>query len=208
MWQYATAAAVITILLSVSFYLYNQQQPSLQIVNNDPVASIISAPENDEDIIVQNDELQSDRNTVFLSPENDIKEAKSISNRHVNSTLQYATTDKIQNPNNEETIEEKVVVEQANRHIALIENELPIVQVTEIEDIQPLIPVEEETETMYASAESVKKGNNTVTNILNKIAENIEIHDSKNLRFSADEEGSIRVDLINSLVKNRFKKRK
>ena len=94
------------------------------------------------------------------------------------------------------------------QHIQTVPTELSIIQVTEIEDLKPLVPVDEELESLYASTATSTSTSNVVTTLLNKITENIDVLDSKNLRFSADEEGSIRLDIINSLVKNRFKKRK
>lgn len=82
-------------------------------------------------------------------------------------------------------------------------------QVTEVDDIKPLIEPEEETESMYASSQTKHQSNsNVVTTILNTLSENIEVSDTKDIRFRADEEGSLRIEIFNSLVKNRIKKRK
>lgn len=88
--------------------------------------------------------------------------------------------------------------------------ELPIVrQVTEIEDIKPLFEFEEEEETMWASSNSnVKENKNIITTLLNKISENIETKSDEKVRFYADDEGSFGINIINSIAKNRNKKRK
>lgn len=90
-----------------------------------------------------------------------------------------------------------------------ITSDVPVYQVTEIEDIKPLIEPEEEMESMYAqTTPATPAGKNIVTSILNTISENIEVSNTKDIRFRADEEGSLRIDILNSLVKNRNKKRK
>lgn len=85
---------------------------------------------------------------------------------------------------------------------------IPVYQVTEVEDIKPLIEPEVEIESMYAQTATAASNHTLVTTILNGISEKIEISDSKDIRFRADEEGSISIDILNSLVKNRNKKRK
>ncbi|HMR19562.1 MAG TPA: hypothetical protein PKA53_09715 [Sphingobacterium sp.] len=86
---------------------------------------------------------------------------------------------------------------------------LPTYKITEVGDIKPLIEPDEEMESMYATATPDLAGNRTiVTSLLNTLSENIEIANAKDIRFRTDEEGSLRVDILNSLVKNRNKKRK
>lgn len=89
------------------------------------------------------------------------------------------------------------------------EAELPTYRVTDIDPIQPLIEPEEEMESMYASTvESAYNKNTIVTSLLNTISEKVETNSKREVRFRADEEGSIRIDILNSLVKNRNKKRR
>lgn len=85
--------------------------------------------------------------------------------------------------------------------------EIPVHQVTEIEPIKPLIEPEEDLESMYATQAPVVH-KTVVTTLLNVISENIEVSTKKDIRFRADDEGSIRIDFINTIVKNRTKKRK
>lgn len=84
---------------------------------------------------------------------------------------------------------------------------IPVHQVTEIEDIKPLINLDEETESMYAQTPHETVNKTVVTSILNTISEKIEVSTTKDIRFRADEEGSFRIDILNSLVKNRNKKK-
>lgn len=83
----------------------------------------------------------------------------------------------------------------------------PIYQVTEIEDIKPLIDLNDEMESMYAQSPHDNTNKNIVTSLLNSITEKIEVSTTKDIRFRADEEGSFRIDILNSLVKNRNKKK-
>lgn len=86
--------------------------------------------------------------------------------------------------------------------------ELQIHQVTEIEDIKPLIEPEEEMESMLASTDNQAENKNVVTTILNTITDKITINEKNSISFSADDEGSFKINIINSIAKNRNKKRR
>ncbi|TDS13915.1 hypothetical protein [Sphingobacterium paludis] len=113
---------------------------------------------------------------------------------------------------------EKLAVELPNVKVAMVEvapidslksATLMSHKVVEIEPIQPLIDNPEEEESMFASAPATpvaQKG--LVAGLLNKISEVVNPDDSKTIHFSNDEEGSLRVDIFNSLVKTRKKHRK
>lgn len=80
-------------------------------------------------------------------------------------------------------------------------------QVTEIDDIKPLIEPEEEMESMLASNKT-ERSKNLITSLLNTISEKIDPKSNKEIHFYADEEGSFGINIINSMAKNRNKKRK
>lgn len=83
-------------------------------------------------------------------------------------------------------------------------------QVVEVEPIRPLIENPEEEESMLANAPKApaKVQQGIVTGILNRISDVVNPDDSKTIHFSNDEEGSLRIDIFNSLVKNRKKIRR
>ncbi|MDR2283721.1 MAG: hypothetical protein LBE37_10950 [Sphingobacterium sp.] len=85
--------------------------------------------------------------------------------------------------------------------------DIPVRQVTEMEAIKPLIDLDEDIEGMYAQAPHETANKSIVTTILNTISEKLEISTTKDVRFRTDEEGSFRIDIINSLVRNRNKKK-
>ena len=69
--------------------------------------------------------------------------------------------------------------------------------------IQPLVNVIEQEELMYAESRKEPKKKQTIfTHILNTLSENIN-PTNKSVKFSSDDEGSIKVDLINSIAKTR-----
>ena len=76
----------------------------------------------------------------------------------------------------------------------------------EVPPIQPLIDDPEAEQTMLASANPNNEG--WVPSILNKISEALNPSENTSVQFSKDEEGSLRLDIFNSLVKNRNKKRR
>ena len=82
-------------------------------------------------------------------------------------------------------------------------------KVVEVDPIQPLIDDPEIEDSMLATVPQTsapQKG--LVAGLLNKISEVVNPDDSKTIHFSNDEEGSLRVDIFNSLVKTRKKHRK
>jgi len=83
-------------------------------------------------------------------------------------------------------------------------------QVVEVDPIRPLIENPEEEESMLANAPKApaKVQQGIVTGILNRISDVVNPDDSKTIHFSNDEEGSLRIDIFNSLVKNRNKIRR
>ena len=79
-------------------------------------------------------------------------------------------------------------------------NELATIEVA---PIQPLVNIIEHEEVMYAEVKKEPKKKQTIfTNILNTLSENLN-PSTKAVRFSSDEEGTISVDLFNSIAKTR-----
>ncbi|MBD1427553.1 hypothetical protein [Sphingobacterium arenae] len=72
--------------------------------------------------------------------------------------------------------------------------------------VAPLIDSPETEESMLASTR--KPAGGIVPGILNKISDALNPSDHTTIQFSKDEEGFLRLDIVNSLVKNRNKKRR
>lgn len=73
----------------------------------------------------------------------------------------------------------------------------------EVAPIQPLVNIIENEDVMYAEVKQQPKKKQTIfTNILNNISENIN-PSNKTVKFSSDDEGTIKVDLFNSIAKTR-----
>jgi len=76
-----------------------------------------------------------------------------------------------------------------------------------VPDIEPLVVLEEEEETMLAATEGVKQPFG-LSNILNYVVSTVDQRDEKLVTFSNDEEGSLKLDFNFGLAKNRKKKLK
>ncbi|SEL51110.1 hypothetical protein [Parapedobacter koreensis] len=74
-----------------------------------------------------------------------------------------------------------------------------------VPDIQPLVVLEEEEETMLASAEEGKQ-HFGISNILNYVVGTVDQREEKLVTFSNDGEGSLKLDFNFGLAKNRKKK--
>ncbi|GHE37241.1 hypothetical protein [Sphingobacterium griseoflavum] len=83
-------------------------------------------------------------------------------------------------------------------------------QVVEIDPIQPLVESPDEEESMLASGSkgNAKTQQGLVTGILNRISDMVNPDQNKTIHFSNDEEGSLRIDILQSFVKNRKKNRR
>ena len=93
-----------------------------------------------------------------------------------------------------------------NNELTVIATDIQTYKVVEIDPIQPLIESPEQEEILLAKSQT--EGNQIIPTILNKITEVINPDDKKIIRFSHDEEGSFQLDISNSYVKSRLKKRK
>jgi hypothetical protein len=78
--------------------------------------------------------------------------------------------------------------------------------VISVPPVAPLIDSPETEESMLASTRKPAEG--IVPGILNKISDALNPTDNATIQFSNDEEGFLRLDIVNSLVKNRNKKRR
>ena len=85
------------------------------------------------------------------------------------------------------------------------EDDVDIVELSskEVAPIPPLVNIIEQEEVMYAQSQQEPKKKQTLfTNILNTLTENIN-PSKKTVKFSSDEEGTITIDLYNSIAKTR-----
>ncbi|MBD1434626.1 hypothetical protein H8B06_17510 [Sphingobacterium sp. DN00404] len=87
-----------------------------------------------------------------------------------------------------------------------VEGKIQQQYVINVPPIAPLIDDPETEESMLASTQKPVEG--IVPSILNKISDALNPTDHTTVQFSKDEEGFIRLDIVNSLVKNRHKKRR
>lgn len=215
------AAAVLLLSMGIAVYL-NQGKENIRLTDNSnpkqiekiEIAPIPETTENEKDTKIVQTSTAEEQNIkplkkVLAQATLNQKEvsAKQVSAQH---TVTRKTQDDVENVYIAEETDEKSFqiathdVEVPNKDVS---SQIPVRQVTEVEQLKPLIEPEEEIDNMYAS-QPAEKNNTVVTNILNAISENIEISAKKDVRFRSDDEGSIRIDFINSLVKNRIKKRK
>lgn len=179
------------------------------------------SPDRSETIVAQNQENKEKKTTIQHSE--NLEQVQITSNKEKGETIQSADIALAVQP---QRVEKQKSYDRVNVDLKIGDLEeskpkllnlkevqevytsnIPVHQVTEIEDIKPLIDLDEETESMYAHAPHEAANKNVVTSILNTISEKIEVSTTKDIRFRADDEGSFRIDILNSLVKNRNKKK-
>lgn len=87
-----------------------------------------------------------------------------------------------------------------------VDDKAPHEHAISVPPVAPLIDSPETEESMLASSRKPVEG--IVPGILNKISDVLNPTDNATIQFSKDEEGFLRLDIVNSLVKNRNKKRR
>lgn len=210
-WLHYAAAASVLVALGIVFWTVQtaedragtEQKAAMQQTPGEPPHQVAEVP----DMIPM--ETKEKKAVV---PDKPLEQTVIVATKQVVETYKSPspTEARVKLPNlNLEGIESTAPTRLTSLTTAEDKSAPPTYRVTEIENIKPLIEPEEELESMYASAAPETKGKATiVTTLLNSISENIEISPTKDIRFRSDEEGSLRIDILNSLVKNRNKKRR
>jgi hypothetical protein len=211
-WSYAAAASVL-VTLGIVFWTVEIAEDSTK-----QQRQIAMQPSANETTVWQGEQHEEVPTAVIKGPEQEYSIAEQTQTNIVATTTQpkempapsiHPAEKKTIPTLDREGIES--TVPNTDRPLATVHmvSTPPTYKVTEVEDIKPLIEPEEEVESMYASTSTKGQGKTTIlTSLLNRISENVEISDTKEIRFSADEEGSLRVDVLNSLARNRNKKRR
>lgn len=210
-WLHYAAAASVLVALGIVFWTVQtaeeragiEQKVAMQQTSDEPqhqaaeVSVTIPLKTKQKNINAPNEPLAQ---TVTVSTKQPVE-------RHKSPSLAEA---KVKLPSlNLEGIESTAPTRLTSLTTAEDKSAPPTYRVTEIGDIKPLIEPYQDMESMYASAtpETTDKAT-IVTTLLNSVSENIELSPTKDIRFRSDEEGSLRIDILNSLVKNRNKKRR
>lgn len=202
-------AALITVVGSLAMIIWNQQQH--KIINDTPQLVSYQHPD-----IKQHSAEPVSTEMIKLNPYSTVTttRADKYKSNPVNqdqniissAAVDILETDEIIDDefNNQEEFVHELVTIKANEHY-IVGTQLEEIKMPQIDDIQHTITTDN-IENIDTS--EVTERNTVVTTVLNKITENIDVLENKNIRFSADEEGSLRLQIINSIVKNPFNKRK
>lgn len=200
-WSYAAAAVLLIALGSYWGISLNNKKE-------------ITAPVSEQTITKSTTEIQQIENLksdINVSPNHyDRKIVETMSHK---SIIRKKESDHKQTNVSQRTLIQIEAIPESKLTLSSLElntkkHELPSIrQVTEIDDIKPLIEFDEEPETMLASSNK-DENKNIISTVLNKISENLDPQDNKGIRFVVDEEGSFGINIINSIAKNRNKKRK
>ncbi len=220
-------AAAILIILSIGFFIF-KHEPVKQIVAEQSIteqgyATDHSIKQSTENIVQGNVSTNTVASTPIDIENTSAKDIKTSSKTTFKETVAATNSHKETKPTvsarDKERREELPIASLSDpsvdikmvqgRIMELSQTDIPTTQVTEIDPIKPLIVFEEEEESMYAVHDSpASKESTVITTILNKLSENIDLKSKKEVRFKSDDEGSILVDFINPLARNRNKKRK
>jgi len=206
----STAAAVILIFGIAYFYSTTPTDGSISVVTN--------ASDPTKDTSYQ--ETLTLENNVNIELEKPTH-LKTIEYGTQPNRLPLASTELEKDiPNSDKTAllaksNSPIPIKLANLRLAKITLDSPLTstprtlkthKVVEIDPIQPLIENIEQEDILLANSAAEEK--RLLPTILNKISDVINPSDNKIIQFSQDEEGSLQLDITNSYVKSRFKKRK
>ncbi|KGE14264.1 hypothetical protein [Sphingobacterium deserti] len=199
-------AAATIIVVGIAALLYNNTEDQIQKAAE---VQVVKTPATSSDRKIEKsgiaDALQLEDNSAAYIVEEKVPQKKESSN---SSPLTPTAAEE----------SKKLDLELPEIQVAMVEvapidsiksSALTSHKVVEIDPIQPLIDDPEVEDSMLATVpqnSAPQKG--LVAGLLNKISEVVNPDDSKTIHFSNDEEGSLRVDIFNSLVKTRKKHRK
>ncbi|MFD2553901.1 hypothetical protein [Sphingobacterium tabacisoli] len=208
--KYAAAALILLgttlVLLKIN---YTTKLPSADKETNITAGSTtdnitIAEPIERGAALVNEKEIQNYTKPKLSQQISATKQTQFVSNKSDRSTQQQRINIELATNNLEETKPNSTNIKDIQQvNLA----DIPVRQVTEMEAIKPLIDLDEDLEVMYAQAPHETANKSIVTTILNTISEKLEVSPTKDVRFRTDEEGSFRIDIINSLVRNRNKKK-
>lgn len=97
----------------------------------------------------------------------------------------------------------KITAEQPM--LVVVDSQAQIAHAMEYIPIKPIIENPDEEESMMASISESKQ--NVVTKVLNILSKTINQGNGSEVQFSNDDEGTLQIDLLNSLVKNKKRKK-
>lgn len=100
---------------------------------------------------------------------------------------------------------ERLKMEKEQPLMVVVDTQTQVARVLEYIPIKPLIENPEEENSMMASANT--NSQTVVTKVLNILSKTINQGNSAEVKFSNDDEGSLQIDILNSLVKNKKRKK-
>lgn len=219
--KYAIAAS-LTAFLCLSIFLYKLMHPYDDVTKNKLTAHYdVQKPVNlDKGLETDHNRGTMKEKQPTIDPYTSSNSESSSETGHYKLTSQTDRSQPIEKlhiekTKNPEHTDPPVNIFQANMgdHMLTLSEEakasLPEIEFETaditIAPIKPLIQLPEQEDIMYArNLESPKKS--LVTRILNTISENLVSKSGTSLEFSNDEEGTIKIDIINSLARNRTPK--
>ncbi|MNL41912.1 hypothetical protein D3C87_1643420 [compost metagenome] len=89
--------------------------------------------------------------------------------------------------------------------LVVVDSQAQIAHAMEYIPIKPIIENPDEEESMMASTSESKQ--NVVTKVLNILSKTINQGNGSEVQSSNDDEGTLQIDLLNSLVKNKKRKK-
>lgn len=99
----------------------------------------------------------------------------------------------------------KLKIAERQALLVVVDSQAQIAHAMEYIPIKPFIENPEEEESMMASTNTNTQ--NVVTKMLNILSKTINQGNGPEVQFSKDDEGSLQIDLLNSLVKNKKRKK-
>lgn len=123
---------------------------------------------------------------------------KTISNKHDDSTLHS----KIVQAEEQESLK-KITIAEEQPLLVVVNTQTQIAHAVGYIPLKPLIENTEEEDSMMASTNT----QTVVTKVLNILSKTINQGNGSEVQFSNDDEGTLQIDLLNSLVKNKKRKK-
>lgn len=128
------------------------------------------------------------------------KETQNTRNNH-QITSMYPEVAQI----DEQVALKKLQITEEQPMLVVVDSQAQIAHAMEYIPIKPIIENPDEEESMMASTSESKQ--NVVTKVLNILSKTINQGNGSEVQFSNDDEGTLQIDLLNGLVKNKKRKK-
>lgn len=193
--------SIAAVLICIGIFSLLVLEQSTSTIENTKIAS------RKKDIAVQKGQQEPVINLTEGKEEPNQHAVKAVSDetRNIQNEYQITSIHPKVSQTEEQVSLKKLTISEEQPMLVVVDSQAQIVHAMEYIPIKPIIENPEEEESMMATTSASKQ--NVVTKVLNILSKTINQGNGSEVQFSNDDEGTLQIDLLNSLVKNKKRKK-